>query len=129
MFKAAILKVLSWSSNIRAKLALVLMLTIVIAGLQGHVTSEHAAASDTQAIALDDGHDHSHDEPDGDIQHSGHDHSQDAVDHSHQFSLMADHVSAYLPVFSDVRHLVPELTIKGIDLFDIDKPPKLAAHV
>jgi hypothetical protein len=129
MFKAAFLKVLTWSSNIRAKLVLVLVLTIVIAGLQGHVTFEHASALDSQAIALDDGHDHSHDEPEGDIKHSGHDHSQDAVDHSHQFSVNAEHVSAYLPVFTDVRHSVLELAIKGIDSFDIDKPPKLTAHV
>jgi hypothetical protein len=129
MLKAAIFKALYWSNNIRAKLALVLMLTIVIAGLQGHITFEHAAAADAQIVAFDDGNGHSHDEPEGDIQHSGHDHARDAVDHSHQFSLMTHHVAAYVPMFSGVKHSIPELAIKGIDLFDIDKPPKVTAHV
>jgi hypothetical protein len=129
MFKAAILRVLGWSSNIRAKLVLVLMLTIVIAGLQGHVTLEHAAASDTQAIALDDGHDHSHDEPEGDIQHSGHDHSQDAMDHSHQLTINAHHSNVFEPMFVDVAHLTPQQSSEGIKVFDIDKPPKQVAII
>jgi hypothetical protein len=129
MIKTAFANLFYWRRAFRARLALVLMMSLVIAGLQSHITFEHAVAPDPQAFEFADDHGHSHDEPEDQIQHSGHDHSQDAMDHSHQFSLIADHINVFEPVFADVAHLTPQQSSDGIKVFDIDKPPRHVAII
>jgi hypothetical protein len=129
MIKAAFANLFYWRRAFRARLALVLMLSLVIAGLQSHITFEHAVASDPLALELADDHGHSHDEPEDYIQHGNHEHSQDAMDHSHQFSLIAEHVDDFAPMFANVAHLTPEQSITGIKVFDIDKPPRQVAII
>jgi hypothetical protein len=129
MIKAALANLSYWRRAFHTRMALVLMLSLVIAGLQSHITFEHAAAPDPQAIEFADDHGHSHDEPEDQIQHSGHDHSQDAIDHSHQFSLLAGHMDVFVPILAAVLHASPQQSSEGINVFDIDKPPKRVAII
>jgi hypothetical protein len=129
MIKAVLARLSYWRSALHARMALVLILALIISGLQSHVTSKHHVAPDAQATELLDGHGHSHGELESETLQTGHDYAQDPVDHSHPFSLLANHVEVFAPILADVFHATPQQSITGIDVSDIDKPPKRAAII